>query len=279
VSLEIAFRGTRGSIPTPGPGTVRYGGNTACLTVNDERGRRLILDAGTGIRAAGADPSGGDTTILLSHTHWDHIQGLPFYLLSLPAGDSVRIFGPAQPGDSLATILQRQMAPAVFPIPLASVEARIEVAEIRSPELEIGGFLIESLEACHPGATLGYAIRSAAGGARLIYFTDNELRGFTSPGRRAGLVRFLRQADLLVHDGMYFERELEARDGWGHSSAADAVRVALEAGVRRLVLFHHDPGHDDATLERLLDEAVEARDRGRGECDILLAAEGVTLRL
>jgi phosphoribosyl 1,2-cyclic phosphodiesterase len=254
--------------------------------VEDGPGLRLVLDAGTGIRVFGQSitrsrsTAGEELAILLSHTHWDHIQGLPFFLPSLVAGDSVSILGPRQPGvGSLETILSRQMDPAVFPVPLSGLSTRLRVTEITTDTLEIGHFAISMVAACHPGVTLGYRIQSVLGGESIIYLTDNELRSPDCPTDRASLVRFLRGGHTLVHDAMYFERELEIRSGWGHSSAADAARLAVEAECQRLVLFHHDPGHDDDLLEQLLDEAIGARDEAHGSCEIVLAAEGMTVSL
>jgi phosphoribosyl 1,2-cyclic phosphodiesterase len=284
--MEVSFWGTRGSVPTPGRGTVRYGGNTPCLTIADGPGLRLVLDAGTGIRVFGESitrsrsTAGQELVILLSHTHWDHIQGLPFFLPSLVESDSVSILGPRQPGVvSLETILSRQMDPAVFPVPLSALSTRLRVAEIAAERFDVGHFAITTVAACHPGVTLGYRIQSVLGSQQLIYLTDNELRAMGGATDRAALVRFLRGGHTLVHDAMYFERELESRSGWGHSGAADAVRLAVEAECERLVLFHHDPGHDDDLLEQLLEEATRARNETHGSCEILLAAEGMTVSL
>ena len=282
VPLSIRFWGTRGSIPTPGPRTVRYGGNTPCVTIEDGQGHRLILDAGSGIRPLGKHLSWSAKTaqnlvVLLSHTHWDHIQGLPFFSPLYTAGNAIRILGPRSTGAPLATTLRSQMAPAVFPVPLTAIGAALEVDEIKSPEFSTPGFSVQSVSLCHPAPTLGVGIRPAAGGPSVSYLTDNELAGAEAARIRPELVRFLHRTDTLIHDAMYSETEVASRLGWGHSSAAQATELALEAEVRRLVLFHHDPEHDDAALEALLDEAVQCRERLGGTLELVIAAEDIVL--
>lgn len=282
MALSITFWGTRGSVPTPGSRTVRYGGNTPCLAIEDDGGHHVILDAGSGIRALGKRLTREahaplDLVVLLSHTHWDHIQGLPFFDPLYTAGNSIRILGSGSDGAPLASILRSQMAPAVFPVPLSAIGSALEVDEIRSPELTVPGFNVRTVPMCHPGSSLGFAVQAASGGPCVSYLTDNELG---APGAAAiwpDLVRFLHQTDTLIHDAMYFESEASSRQGWGHSSAVQATMLALESGVRKLVLFHHDPDHDDPTIERLLDEAVQCREHLGGVLELVVAAEGTTL--
>jgi phosphoribosyl 1,2-cyclic phosphodiesterase len=285
VSLAITFWGTRGSIPAPGPGTAHYGGNTPCLTISDEAGHRLVIDAGTGIRSLGRaieaeSPGPLDVSLVLSHTHWDHIQGIPFFRPLYRPASRVSIFGPpaVRPGPSLEEVLRSLLAPAVFPVPLSALAATLTVTEITDGSLEVSGFSLTSIALCHPGATAGFSVTSQTDTGRVTYMTDNELGTPAAITRRAEFVRFLRETDILIHDAMYFETQLADRRGWGHSSARQAVELALEAGVRRLVLFHHDPNHDDATLELLLAEAEASRVRHGGVLDVTLAAEGSTLR-
>lgn len=282
MALLVTFWGTRGSIPKPGPATVGFGGNTPCLTIEAAAGQRLILDAGTGIRDLGralitTSPPSTEVTILLSHTHWDHIQGLPFFEPLYRPGTTVRILGPRQTGAPLEAIIGAQMEPAVFPVPLGALAADLIVTEFDSLNRQVDGFEVRTTPLCHPAETVGFSISRAPEGARVSYLTDNELGGPRAAQLRPELVRFLRGTDILVHDAMYFERELPGRIGWGHSSAAEAVTLALEADCRRVVLFHHDPDHDDDALRRLLEEAHRSRDRQGGACEILIAAEGMTL--
>ena len=280
--LDIDLWGTRGSIPTPGAGTIRYGGNTPCVTVRGPSGRRLILDAGTGIRALGrqlerqigAEPE--DLTILLSHTHWDHIQGLPFFAPLYRRGYRIRFMGPGQPGQSLESVIRAQMTPAVFPVPITALEAEWSVTEIAPGPVPVNGFEVACTPLCHSGIAFGYRIGDTSG-SMLAYLTDNELGAPNAAECRPDIVRFLRGVDTLIHDAMYFESEGRERIGWGHSTAVEAVELAIEAGVRRLVLFHHAPEHDDDALERLLREAEQRRDRDGSALEIALAVEGATI--
>jgi phosphoribosyl 1,2-cyclic phosphodiesterase len=285
VALVVTFWGTRGSIPRPGRGTVGAGGNTPCLTIESGHGSgRLILDAGTGIRDLGralvqaAGPDLGELTILLSHTHWDHIQGLPFFEPLYRPDVTARLRGPRPSIGSLGAVIRAQMEPAVFPVPLAALAARLLIEEFDALDEWIGPFHVRTTPVCHPGATVGYSVAESTGGPRVSYLTDNELGHPSAAAARAPLVQFLQGTDTLVHDAMYLEREVSGRVGWGHSSASEAVSLAVEARCRRLVLFHHHPDHDDATLEELLAEAFRSRDRQHGQCEIVLAAEGTSLR-
>ena len=261
MAYTVTFWGTRGSIPTPGVHTARYGGNTSCVAVTGARDQLVILDAGSGIRLLGRElmrvasmPMNLD--ILLSHTHWDHIQGLPFFQPLNTRGNSVRIYGAAQAGVPLEEILDRQMDPVVFPVPLKALAADLRITEISGGRFEIDGFLVEAFRLRHPGTTLGYKLVPARGGRTIAYLTDNELGPGGSydvpPEWRRELVRFLGGVDTLIHDGMYSEAMIESRAGWGHSTPEQAVDLAAEAGVRRLVLFHHEPEHDDAAIDALL---------------------------
>ena len=279
MSLSVTFFGTRGSVPTPGPGTIRFGGNTASVLV-ESGDARLVIDAGTGVRALGRRLESGaplDLTILLSHTHWDHIQGLPFFAPLHAAGNRIRILGPRQPDGSLAGVLASQMAPAVFPVPLDALGARIEIGEVGEAGFDLAGLRIEPIPLCHPGATLGFSIREMGGGPALTYMTDNEL-GAATAETRGRFVQSLRDTVVLIHDAMYFDDQILSRRGWGHSSAVQAVQLAADAGVKRLVLFHHDPDHDDIAIERLGAEANAAVVRLGVALDVTIAVESDTIR-
>jgi phosphoribosyl 1,2-cyclic phosphodiesterase len=289
VAYTLTFWGTRGSIPTPGPGTARYGGNTACIGISGPRGRLLVLDAGSGLRPLGhalMSRRGGrlSADILLSHTHWDHIQGLPFFKPLSVGGNSVCIYGAAQEGVPLEEILRRQMDPMVFPVPLTAVAAALRVTEIGEGEFPLPDFRVSAFRLRHPGTTYGYRLAPAVGGREIAYVTDNELGdGGSYPvggdGWRAGLLDFLEGTDTLIHDAMYSEQIIKARSGWGHSTPQQAVHLAAEARCRRLVLFHHEPEHDDEAIDRLLEETRAYARRVDPALEVDAAAEGLEVPL
>jgi phosphoribosyl 1,2-cyclic phosphodiesterase len=261
MNWELTFWGTRGSIPTPGPDTARYGGNTACISISNGDGRLVILDAGSGLRPLGHElmkQRNGIITadILLSHTHWDHIQGLPFFKPLSARETSVCIYGAAQEGVPLKEILGRQMDPMVFPVPLNALAASLMVVEIEEGEFETDEFKVCSFRLRHPGTTLGYRLAPRSGGREVAYVTDNEL----GPGGtyevtgdwRSRMVEFISGADTLIHDAMYLDQIIQARAGWGHSTPRQAVDLAREGRCRRLILFHHEPEHDDTDLDQLV---------------------------
>jgi phosphoribosyl 1,2-cyclic phosphodiesterase len=287
VSPTLRFWGTRGSIPTPGPGTTRYGGNTACLTITGA-GRLVILDAGSGLRPLGHDlmvrrngPLKAD--LLISHTHWDHIQGLPFFKPLSAPGNELCIFGAAQNGVPLEEILRHQMDPMVFPVPLTALAATVRVTEISPGDFSLGAFRVSAYRLRHPGTTLGYRLTPTGSGRSVAYVTDNELgAGGDYPvgsDWRPGLAAFLKDTDILIHDAMYSEQIVQARRGWGHSTPREAVELAGQAGCHRLVLFHHEPEHDDTAIDRLLDETREFACRAVPGLEVDAAAEGMELSL
>ena len=286
MSNTLTFWGTRGSIPTPGPQTARYGGNTACISITGPERKLVVLDAGSGLRALGHElmlqrsgPLAAD--LLLSHTHWDHIQGLPFFKPLSERGNSFCIYGAAQEGVGLEEILRRQMDPMVFPVPLAALAASIRVTEIGEGEFSVPGFKVRAFRLRHPGTTLGFRLAPAGGGREIAYLTDNELgRGGTypvSPDWHARLVEFLEGTDTLIHDAMYSDQIIQARAGWGHSTPGQAVDLAAKAKCRRLVLFHHEPEHDDDAIDRLLEHTRQYAARVAPDLRVDAAADGMRL--
>ena len=251
-ALRVTCWGTRGSIPAPGPATVRFGGNTSCVEVR-AAGCRLIFDAGTGIRAlSGSVADEGrplDAHLFVSHYHWDHIQGFPFLAQLYDPETKLRVHGPMQGDVPVDEALEGQMSPLYFPVPLQAIAASVEFATADGSPWCGDGVCVDAFRVNHPGVTYGY--RVSAGGATAVYIPDNELGDAPDPAWYRGLVEFVGGADLLLHDAMLSDDEYVLRRGWGHSTFAQAVRLAEEAGVRRLGLFHHAPDRSDAELEAI----------------------------
>jgi len=287
MAYTVTFWGTRGSIPTPGAHTVRYGGNTPCVAV-EGGGQLVILDAGTGIRGLGAqlvERQNGSVKaeILLSHTHWDHIQGLPHFKPFFAAGNQVRIRASQQGAATLETILRLQMHPAVFPVPLDALAARLTVEQVTTGEFEVGPFVVRAMRLRHPGTTLGFRLTPRDGGASLAYVTDNELGAggdYDLPATwRRDFVAFLSGADIVIHDAMYTPAQLELHRGWGHSTFEEALAVAADAEVPKLVLFHHEPEHGDDAMDRVTAEARRYAHRLGTATEVVAAQEGMHLTL
>ena len=262
---RLKFWGVRGSLPTPGPSTVFYGGNTSCIEVR-AGSEIIILDAGTGIRPLGLALNAEfkdapiDVTLVISHTHWDHIQGFPFFLPAYKAQNRVRILGHEGAKKTLAATLAGQMEGTYFPVALDEMPGNIVIEELEGREFSVGPVGFRSLRMNHPGITMGY--RLAAAGSSIVYIPDNE-PVYEGPAlhhdgaNRGALLEFIRGADVLIADSQYDREEYRAHLGWGHGCVDDVVDIASAAGVKHLFLFHHDPGHDDHRITQLLAHARE----------------------
>jgi phosphoribosyl 1,2-cyclic phosphodiesterase len=274
--MKVTFYGTRGSIPVPEPDFVRFGGNTSCVLIRFSTNRIAILDAGTGIRKLGNDllaASHGqydEIIIGLSHTHWDHIQGFPFFKLAYDPrrNMTIAISGHDESIKDLEGIFERQMQNDYFPVSLDKIGAKLtfwqpDLSRFTHPR----GIDIAASKHNHPGGAYGYRITE--GNKTLVYCTDVEHADGIDPN----VVDLSRNADLLIHDAQYTPEELQDKRGWGHSSWEQAVEVAEQAEVKRLALFHHDPEHPDAFLFNV-EEEVQKR-----LPSAFLAREGMEIEL
>ncbi len=275
-STRLRFWGVRGSIPVPGSSTVRYGGNTSCIEFRAE-GEIIILDAGSGLRLLGNSleqefgPKPIKLTLLITHTHWDHIQGLPFFLPAYKEKNSLRVLGYEGARKGLAAILASQMETSFFPVSLRDMPSAIEIEELKEMEFEIGKVKVQARFVNHPGICAGYRLETSSGS--VAYLPDNEpydtMKASHGDGsseavdearayaisERAKLVRFLRKVDVLVMDAQYTDDEYTTKIGWGHGSLSSVVSLALDADVRKLFLFHHDPEHNDTKLDEIVEAA------------------------
>lgn len=255
--MKVRFWGVRGSIAKPGSSSLRHGGNTACVEVRSAAGALVVIDCGTGAhdlgRALVAEEAPRRGALFVSHTHWDHIQGFPFFGPLHDKDSTVHVYGPGRRVDSLRELFERQMDPRFFPVPLDSAAAELRFESVSEGTLSIGPATVHALRVKHPSHVLGYRVE--VGGRSVCYVPDNELEGEgydLGPGWGDRMVRFAGDADVLIHDAMYTEREYRNRRGWGHSTFAQALRLAEDAGVGRLVFFHHDPERTDDALDQIM---------------------------
>lgn len=293
--VYVTFWGTRGSIPTPGAGTEKYGGNTSCVSVR-HADTLVILDAGTGLRNLGLDlvrqyarsTRGMNLHLLLSHTHWDHIQGLPFFAPAYIAGTRLTVYGSRKKGNFLESILRGQMDLNYFPIELNELAADIAIREISETKpLTIGDFSITWEEqVAHPGGSVRYCIE--CGKKKIVYASDVELDKIFPPrGERNRANRQLTEkycsmvhgADLLIADGQYTEADYPAKVNFGHSSIEMVAQIAQEEKVKQLAIFHHEPQYSDATLDRIWADLSPKYSFASPPMNLFWAREGMTLAI
>jgi phosphoribosyl 1,2-cyclic phosphodiesterase len=280
--MRVKIWGCRGSVPTPGPDTVGYGGNTSCIEVSLLNGAVLVLDAGTGIRELGLELQERETHrihLLLTHLHLDHLEGLRFFAPLFDPRVTIEVWGPRSPVQSLQERIRRSFSPPLFPMDLHEIPAKLSFQDVPKQPWTVEGATIASGLVMHPGPTVGYRVE--ADGACLAYLPDHEpaLTGAFQERSRDWISggSIAENADLLLHDSQYFDEEYAHRVGWGHSSVESAVAFADAVGARRLVLFHHDPRHPDRTLEQLEVEAASLC--GERQQLPVLAREGMVLEV
>src|ERR1044071_244105 len=306
--MKVRFWGVRGSIPVPGRATNRYGGNTSCVEVRPKNAAPIIIDAGTGLRRLGKAlmeesfrDGQGKTSILISHTHWDHVQGLPFFSPLYRQGNEIHIF--ARHGDTpLEAVFSQQHDLPYFPVPLTAMKAEMQFHElIEGAQFDIGSAKISCTRLNHPWVAIAYRID--VDGASVVYCSDTAPMTDILLGRefmvtppdldntlppevaaeltrmRAGVVALARKADLLIYDTQFTYDEYLLRPHWGHSPPDDAIAVAHDAGVKRLCLFHHAPMRSDDDNDKILAEYRRVVEASNAGFELLSAYEGLEIPL
>jgi phosphoribosyl 1,2-cyclic phosphodiesterase len=292
--MKIRFWGTRGSIASPGKSTVKYGGNTSCveLRINNQI---MIFDAGTGIRELGnqliKEFKSQQATIhlFISHTHWDHIQGFPFFMPAYSKNFQIIVYGPPARDKSLKDLFKFQMDSEYFPVPLGDLNAQISIQEVREP-FWIGNTQVTPFYVNHPAMTLAFKI--SRDGKTFIYASDNEPYRYTLHAARKEqlasqfgaeldqkFIEFLSGADFLVCEAQYTMDEYKTKIGWGHSPIESVVEFAIKANTKQLALFHHDPSHDDAAIDGMVQHAQKLLSSQKSSVQCFGAAEGMEITI
>lgn len=272
--MQVKFWGVRGSTPTPQPENLRYGGNTSCVEMRIN-GHRYVFDCGTGFRNLGKQimqESAGQAVyahIFISHFHWDHIQGIPFFLPLYSNPDNYFFFHSSSRTRGLQRAIEEQMADPYFPVDMNEMKAHRNFYDIEEDRIAFDDCIVQSMWLNHPQGCLGYRVETD--NKVVVYATDNE------PGHPVfdkNVRKLAEGADVLIYDAQYLPEEYEAsKRGWGHSTWREGVNIAMESGAKELILFHHDPDHPDASIDAIVTEARNHYPAVRA------AAEGMELHL
>ncbi len=277
--ITVTFHGVRGSTPCHDDGIQRFGGNTSSVSVAVPGERPLLFDLGTGLRYFGAtQPHDGSfrATCLLTHLHWDHVQGLPFFTPLLKPGSELDVYAPAQDdGRSVEEVMAATIRPPLFPIRLAEFPGTVRFHDVADTTFTIGSMRITSRVVPHVGSTVGYRVEAA--GRTIVYISDHQQPSDGSHGATDGALELVRGADLLIHDSQYTAAEFALKSTWGHCTPDYAVWLAAEAGARRLALFHHDPTRSDEAIEQI--GACAAKAGALLGLDVFTAHEGLAVTL
>lgn len=279
--MKVNLLGVRGSIPTTGPETKGYGGQTSCVLVSEDD-QFIILDAGSGIQALNKSriAESKRIDIVLSHLHMDHIQGLGFFKPLFIPDLEVHIWGPSSNASSLRSRLGRYLSPPLFPVGLQEIPCRLEMHEIGNSAFEIGDFKVQSTYVIHPGPTLGFRITSK--NISFTYIPDHEpalgMNGMINDTNWISGFNLAREADLLYHDGQYTGEEYATRKGWGHSSYEDALEFAAKAKSKRTIVGHHDPNRTDGQLDDISRELNRKAKQLNIQCEMAVERNEYTLK-
>jgi len=279
--MEIRFWGCRGSIPAPGPSTLEFGGNTTCVEVVLNSGRRIVIDAGTGIRLLGDHLQTTVATVrlhlLLTHNHWDHLMGLPFFAPIYREDSDIQVDGWPLALPAMKRVFDDHTGDGFFPVGFEQLKGHINFLNkiARSP-LVLDDVVIDALPLNHPQGCLGFRFQEE--GHTLVFITDNEL-GLDGGYRFPDFVKFSRGADLLIHDAQYLPEEMPVHRGWGHSTYEEVVRLALEAEVKKLLLTHHDPSRNDNEVREIVKRAQKLAAASGSLLPIDAAREGAVFSL
>lgn len=274
--MNVTFFGVRGSTPCPCADNHRYGGNTACVALQAPGEDPIVLDLGTGLRFFGETlahdrPFRG--TALVTHLHWDHVQGLPFFVPVLREGARLDVYAPVQERGTVAEAFDTFLRPPFFPVSVADLAGEICFHDVDEDDLAVGDAKVRVRRVPHVGTTLGYRVEWH--GTSVAYVSDHQ-QPLEGDAVDEGVLELCDGADLLVHDAQYTPDELANKPDWGHCTVDYAVEVARRSGARRLALFHHDPSHGDEMVDALLAQAREAGERAGLE-EVLAASEGLTV--
>jgi len=285
--IVLTFWGTRGSIPSPGKDKSKYGGNTSCIEIRLPNHQLIVLDGGTGIRELGKSlllrKKKVHANIFLSHYHWDHIQGLPFFAPAYSAGNTLTIWGAEHPEFPLEKIFSSQMESIHFPVRSSSLSAHISFKKLSLGSYCIAKTEVKTIRTNHPGINFSYSF--TFDNCKLIYMTDNELLPQITRDKshiayqREDFISFIYGADLLIHDAQYSDQEYRKKKGWGHSTWREAARLAVEGGVEHLILFHHDPNHSDVTIDSFVKGCKEELKKMKTSIKCSGAMEGKSISI
>ena len=277
--LNVSFYGTRGSTPCPSEDNRRYGGNTSCVALESPGHDPIVLDLGTGLRFFGeTQPNDGTFrgAALVTHLHWDHVQGLPFFTPVLKPGAQFDIYGPPQAGSTLSDAFHRFICPPFFPVTVEQLYGQMTFYDAGDTDLVLDGAKVRVRPVPHVGANNGYRVEM--GGASVAYLSDHQMPQDGTHSVSEDVLELCDGVDVLIHDAQYTPEEFVEKAHWGHCTIDYAVFVAREAGAKRLALFHHDPARTDDQLDVLLDRA-RGQAAATAVSEVVAAYEGLTISL